>query len=131
MYQSGSRIRDTLTAGVASDRTELCRCLTGQWDTALYEQVLAERHQLEQVPGTGCDAIRAGAAFLGVHLRKTICIHVNGVERAGDFAISEAKATPGTAFSAARYHCCGTAAFKAAVFCNLVCLQAATIAAQS
>ena len=117
-------------AGIAGHCAELRRRVASQRDIALHVQVLVERHEFEQVPGTGRHAVGAGAAFLGIHLRQPVGIHVNGVEGAGALAIRQAEATPGAALAAARYDRRCPTAFEAAIFGDLVCLQAAATAAQ-
>ena len=129
--QPGRGVCNALAAGIAGHFAQLRRSLASQRNIALHVQLLIERYKFEQVPRTRCNTIGAGAAFLSIHLREPVGVHVNGVEGARGFAIRQPETAPGTSFAAAGYYGRCSTTFETLVFSNLVSLQVAAVTTQA
>jgi len=123
--QSRCRVGRATPAGITGDAAEAQGQVAGQGRLALDEQMLVQGRQLEEVPRAGLDTIAAGSALGRIHHRQAVIVHGDGGEGAGDPAIPQAQAAPGTALAAAGDHGRRAATREALVFGDLIGLTLA------
>ncbi len=92
---------------------------------------MTQGHDLEQVTGTRFGAIRTRGTLVDIDLRKPVAVHVNRIERTGDFTVAEAQASPRASLASARHERRRPTALETAVFGNLMRLGAAPAALET